>query len=686
MVSRKSRAWLVVVVGLIILVVVGLVLRGRGRPARGEGPASWALGAATVGNVEVTVSGSGAMQPGLVEDVKTEVNGQVVRVLVGNGDTVEAGQVILELDNEGALLAWEQARLTLDDELERLEEIYEGTASVSDTAIRAAELRVEQARLALAAEEELVAELTVKAPAAGRVGTVNVEVGDEVGPGAVLLTVREGPVAQATLGVPEDQVGSIVEGTPASLILAPLPEVHVVRVNLGETSVYGLREGDAVVATLDGQWVSSYSPVVRGTVVDISHGGAFFSVTCRLPGLSDRIPAGANVSFMQIYPSGAQASASPITASGKVSVEVDVWGLADVHLDGEALAAHVVTVGEQGAPGATGEVVYPVTVEADEYPAAALAGMSAHVMVYPEDGEPQDGVTTVELPQTAVTTAAGGEVVAVHVQDGGEVTEDQTMIVLANDNLLLRLDQARNDLAASEESLGDLAEPEYTDRERRSQEIRVRQAELALEQREREANGLKVRAPGDGRVASLSDEVTVGQDLPLGFLICRVLNYQSMELTVQVDELEVDLVASGMEVEVEVDALPGQTFAGRVVEVSQEGQHQQGVSRFAVTIGVEASPRLRSQMTATATIFVAAKQDVLLIPAEAVAFLGEGEAEVFVVGPNGRPEAKQIEIGLYNNAEVEVVAGLSEGDRVVTGEISDQDGFNWRNPRPGRIR
>lgn len=684
----SGKPWLIPIALVVVLALAAALRAGlSGSSAARTSGTGWATGVAAVGDIKVSVSGSGALQPGRVEDVKTAVAGTVRRVLVANGDTVRSGQLLAVLENESVLLSWEQARLTYEAELEKLDDMLAGTAAgTSETARRAAELKVEQARLNLEAKQQLVADLQVKAQAAGQVSTVQAKVGETLNAGAPLLMMLEGPVAQVTVQVPESDIPRVRAGDPGSVILGPLPDVHTITIHLYESSVYGLREGDPVTATVEGMWASVYNPIVRGNVVRIEAAGSFFNVTCRLPGLSKAVPAGANVSYMEIFPSGKQASSTMLTASGKLTIQTDVWGLETAHGQGNGLPARVAEVATQGVRLPSGDVNYSVKLTLDQFPANALAGMSAHAAIQPAAGGGAIyGLTSIETPDRRIVTAGGGKVERVLVQAGDKVYPGQLLVELTNQNLSYQLDQAINDLAAAQENLARITDP--ASREIKLQEIKLRQAELTLEARGEDVNSLMVTAPQDGRIAALNTNLTEGRNVPIGFSVCRVLNYESMQLVIQVDELEVDLVQPGMAAGIEVDALPGQVFSAEVIEVSQEGQYQQGVSRFGVTIAVEASPRLRSQMTSTATIFVAEKKGVLLIPAEAVTFLGGGDAEVGVLTEAGQVAATRIKIGLYNDAQVEVVSGLTAGAKVVTGEIQNGGLFpSWRQARPGTIR
>jgi RND family efflux transporter MFP subunit len=682
----KGRAYVVAAVIVAAVVVAWFVVVPAIRPA--SGTTRWATGTAAVGTIRVSVSGSGALQPGRAEDLRATSAGKVRRVLAANGQNITAGQVLVELENEAVLLAWEQAGLTYQAESEKLQQMLAG-GGTRETALRTAELRVEQARLNLEARQKAFDDLTLRARNPGLAAGVDLRPGDEVAAGAVLMTIVETGKGRARINVGEDRVGSLRVGGRASVLLAPLPEAHTFKVKLGEATVAGINVGDRADVTIDGRWLAGgITAIFQGAVAEVRSAGTAFDVTCRVPGLPGTVPTGASASHVSIYPSG-KPPGTVVTAAGTaMTVTTDTWGMDDAHVAGRGLPGRIVSIAGQGVRATgTGPVTFAVVVELDSPAAGARAGMTAHAAVWPADGGAlMSDLSTLELPLTRVVTAAGGIVLRVGVRDGDPVTAGQALVEFDNQTVRYQLEHARNELAVQTASLNDLQRPASADREQRAQEIKVRQAELAMEARAADAAGLRIVAPVSGRVSGWNANLTPGRDVVVGTQICRVLNYDAMSLVVQVDELEVDRIYPGMPAQLTVDALPGQQFTGHVAEVSPEGVFQQGVSRFAVTIAIEPSPRLRSQMTAVATIFVTEKEGALLVPAEAVVFLDPGQGEVSVLGSGGAVEVRKVGIGLTNSKHCEITSGLSAGERVITGVVTNSTNpLDWRNPRTGTL-
>lgn len=181
-----------------------------------------------------------------------------------------------------------------------------------------------------------------------------------------------------------------------------------------------------------------------------------------------------------------------------------------------------------------------------------------------------------------------------------------------------------------------------------------------------------IKAPIDGvvlaRKVSLGQTVTAGFTTPVLFDLARDLG--KLRLVVDVDEADVGRVAEGQEASFTVDAFPGRTFPTRIVQLRYEPHTTDGVVTYEAVLDVDNPDHaLRPGMTATALITVAERPTALLVSAEAIRFLPEGEEArttptVWVAGTP--PRAVEIVTGLSDGARLEVVSGeLAAGDEVV---------------------
>jgi multidrug efflux pump subunit AcrA (membrane-fusion protein) len=119
---------------------------------------------------------------------------------------------------------------------------------------------------------------------------------------------------------------------------------------------------------------------------------------------------------------------------------------------------------------------------------------------------------------------------------------------------------------------------------------------------------------------------------------------------------------------VRVEAFPSLRLTGRVVRVgtlaSASADRPLDDKRFELIIEIDPTDaELRPEMTARADILVGTRENVLLLPVHAV-FEEEGAFVAHVAGLAGA-ETRRLELGESNDQFVEVIAGVSEHERVM---------------------
>ncbi len=201
-----------------------------------------------------------------------------------------------------------------------------------------------------------------------------------------------------------------------------------------------------------------------------------------------------------------------------------------------------------------------------------------------------------------------------------------------------------------------------------ARQLDIRQKELQLARKQDVRERLLVRSPIGGTVEWV--HVTVGARVQPGWGVAAIFDQRRMHLHMMIDELDVIHVKEGLETEITVEALPGRRWKARVLRVDMQGKTEDGIAQYGVMMEVEDTADLKPGMTAHAIIPVAEKEDVLLIPIEAV-FEHDGQTMVEVMD-GGKPRAVPVTLGLVNDRLAEVREGLAEGQRVVTGGPADR--------------
>ena len=267
----KRRFWLRLGAAALVLAAAFPLLRGDREPL-----GHYVTEAAAVGNIVVTVSATGTLQPTTSVDVGSEQSGTLAEVLVQENDHVQRGQLLARLDlaklqdavskSRAALVAAEaavaQARATVAEsraslarmwqvaelsggkvpakaELDTAEATLE-RATANESSARAAVL---QAQALLKTDETNLSKGTLRSPVDGVVLSRKVEPGQTVVAAMtipVLFTIAEDLTSMALqVKVDEADVGSVKLGQAASFTVSAWPGRHfpasIQRVGIGST-------------------------------------------------------------------------------------------------------------------------------------------------------------------------------------------------------------------------------------------------------------------------------------------------------------------------------------------------------------------------------------------------------------------------------------------------------------------
>jgi HlyD family secretion protein len=156
-----------------------------------------------------------------------------------------------------------------------------------------------------------------------------------------------------------------------------------------------------------------------------------------------------------------------------------------------------------------------------------------------------------------------------------------------------------------------------------SSEASLRQAEASLERAEVNLRYATIRSPIDGVVISRSVDVgqTVAASLSAPVIFTIAQDLTRMQVQASVTEADIGQVTVGLPVTFRVDAYPNDIFKGEVSQVRLAPVIVQNVVTYQVIVGVDNSEmKLMPGMTATITIEVARRTDVLRVPLAAIRF------------------------------------------------------------------
>ena len=345
------------------------------------------------------------------------------------------------------------------------------------------------------------------------------------------------------------------------------------------------------------------------------------------------------------------------------------------------------------------------------------------------------------VTQVNISADVSAKITRLDVKEGDWVEQGKFLLELDRERYLAEVESAEANLRASQaqasvvaENLEKLAKDYERSRELHAQELesqssldaaqaargvekarhrstldQVEQSRAALKQARDALSKTTIYAPMSGTISKLNKEVG---EIALGSqfqsdVILELANLSGMEALVDVDENDIVNVSLGDRAAIEVDALPGITFAGEVTEIANSAKvAAQGTTdqktEFEVKITIEdPGSQLRPGMTASADIVTEVRPDVLGVPIQSVAvrtpaqiLAGEddeaakgedegapsepvtdprftpdkdGFVQVVFVAEDGVVAARQVKTGIQSDSHIEVLDGLTPGDRIVIG-------------------
>ena len=286
------------------------------------------------------------------------------------------------------------------------------------------------------------------------------------------------------------------------------------------------------------------------------------------------------------------------------------------------------------------------------------------------------------------------------------------------------LERAQTDVDVRESDLS------AREQEIKNRETMLRQQEAGLASSRHTLSQVRFEAPFDGIVTRRNVEegenVVVGTMNNAGTVLLTVADMSVIEAEVEVDETDIPLVQLGQKAKITIDAIPDKSFTGTVTEIGNSPIQTAGTgttrtaTNFKVTVTIDGQiPDVRPGFTCTAEITTATKPHALSVPiqsltvrellfdekgnivheprppkprfqfrpstttppaaAPATTELKPGQKReevegVFVI-KDGKAAFTQVKTGIAGERYLEVVSGLKQGDRVITGPFDSVRGM-----------
>ena len=179
-------------------------------------------------------------------------------------------------------------------------------------------------------------------------------------------------------------------------------------------------------------------------------------------------------------------------------------------------------------------------------------------------------------------------------------------------------------------------------------------------------------SPIDGVVTARNYDV--GDMYAMSSPIYTVEQIKPVKLLVAVSESDYTKVKKGDSVEVKADALPELTFYGKIEKIYPTVDAATRTFNVEVLVPNNYSS-LRPGMFTRVTVDFGSNNNVVIPDVAVVKQQGSGERFVYVLNADGTVTYKKVELGRRMGAEYEVLSGLEDGDKIVTGgQIRLKDG------------
>jgi HlyD family secretion protein len=234
----------------------------------------------------------------------------------------------------------------------------------------------------------------------------------------------------------------------------------------------------------------------------------------------------------------------------------------------------------------------------------------------------------------------------------------------------------------AEASVGDLKVQEKTIELNKQKVIAAEKSvetnKISLSIAEKALTDTQVFAPLSGYISACT--VQVGQiiasatgNVSGGTSLLTISDLSHIFTLATVDESDIGQVKLGQDVNVTADSFPGVTFKGKVMRIATEGVNSSNVVTFEVKIEIigENKDLLKPIMTTNVEILSLLKEDVLVVPTNAVT-RKNGKSYVNMVVPEGQAaQEREVTVGASSNSQTEIISGLKEGEKILVKKKED---------------
>lgn len=244
----------------------------------------------------------------------------------------------------------------------------------------------------------------------------------------------------------------------------------------------------------------------------------------------------------------------------------------------------------------------------------------------------------IDVNSESITAKVNGKVKSVHTENGRYINKGDLIATIEGDDLAFQIAEKQNLIKKYQNQIDDLTEGDI------------------------------IYSPMNGTILQIdvAEEEVVGRASSL----LTIADLNKMEVVLPVDELDITKIKLGQKASITSEVFKDENFSGKVSKISFEGKNLNGVTTYDVTIQLDDRKSLMSGMNVDVEIIADERNNVLVIPIDAVHKL-EGDYIVTVKDSSGNYNDIKVELGLVTKDKVEILSGLKEGDIVVYKKVQN---------------
>ena len=256
-----------------------------------------------------------------------------------------------------------------------------------------------------------------------------------------------------------------------------------------------------------------------------------------------------------------------------------------------------------------------------------------------------------------ITAKAAGDLTYFNAVDYQKVTAGETLFKIDGSSYETQLSNVERNITSTEESIS-------------SYEDRITTAEESRED-------YTVRSEISGKVIFIN--ARLGRAPTTGQTAVVVYNLENMEVSIDVDELDIDNIEMGMDVTIiQTGAETDTKYTGTVSEISYEATNTDGVAYFPITVSINSEGALSAGVNVSYYITIGDEEEGVLAPIGALKSTDEGTC--LIIQADSRPDnavdlgddvdipegfyAVTVTTGVSNSQYIRILSGVEEGTTV----------------------